>query len=151
MEFAHQTGKSLLEQYSQVERHREMLRRFRRILSIDDQRFDGDVMKAMLHVCLGHETQVLQASSLVAAADIVRQQTPDLIFLDDYLGRISTASESIGTIRKWGYTGPIIVVSALLSTKRRRELSSYGASGAIHKDDLSSVKIAEVLMSLAAG
>lgn len=151
MEFTHQTGKSLLEQYSQAERHREMLRRFRCILSIDDQRFDGDVMKAMLHVCLGHETQVLQATSLSAALATVRQQAPDLIFLDDYLGRVSTASESLGSIRNCGYEGPIIVVSALLSTKRRRELSSCGASGAIHKDDLSSVKIAEVLMSLATG
>ena len=144
------SGKALLEQYSGFEGRRRVLSRFRHIVSVDDDPFDGDVMKAMLHVCLGHDAEVVLARSPAAAVDLIRQRQPDLVFLDDYIGRTSNAEQNIGIIRKGGYAGPIVVVSALLSTKRRRELSAVGATATMHKDDLSSMTISEVLLQLAA-
>lgn len=145
---APRSGRVLLAQYSEFERSRHKLAGFRTVLSIDDQRFDSDVLRAMLHLCLGREVDVRVATSLGSAMDAVRQLKPDLIFLDDYLGRTSSAPESIGNIRRWGYTGPIVIVSAMLSSKRRRELSDLGAAAALHKDDLNSMELTELLLSL---
>ena len=52
-------------------------------------------------------------------------------------------------IRRAGYTGPIVVISGELTRDRRSALIAKGATDTIHKDDLNSVAIAEVLTRIA--
>jgi len=89
--------------------------------------------------------QVRRATTLGNALDCVIERQPEIIFLDDYLKPADTASATIPFLRRCGYEGPIVIVSSMVTQKRRGELMGEGADDMIHKDDLDSVRIAEAL------
>jgi DNA-binding NarL/FixJ family response regulator len=70
------------------------------------------------------------------------------VFLDDSLKPSDLANDTIPFLRRAEYKGPIVVISAQLTKKRRLELLSLGAQEVIHKDDLDSVRIGEALLKV---
>ena len=86
--------------------------------------------------------------TLGSALDCVIARQPELIFLDDYLKPADTASSTIPFLRRCGYEGPIIIVSSMVTRKRRAELAAAGADDIIHKDELDTVRVAEALTSV---
>ncbi|MBU2532532.1 MAG: hypothetical protein KKB37_07315, partial [Alphaproteobacteria bacterium] len=54
--------------------------------------------------------------------------------------------ETIPLVQRAGYNGPIIVVSGEWDRERAIALRKAGASGSLHKDEVNSVALGEVLL-----
>jgi CheY-like chemotaxis protein len=115
------------------------------VLVVEDSKIDGDRMRATLHLVLGREVQIRRAETLASAIDCVLEKVPDLVFLDDYLKPSDSATDTIPYIRRAGYDGYIIVVSGEVDRHRRAKLIELGATDAIHKDEVDSSVVQDVL------
>lgn len=140
------SGGDFLDKKSGLNKARQDLPKLTDILVVDDCNLDLKRLKATLHLMYGYEINVREANTLSSALDEVMKATPQLILLDDNLDLSSDrAHDSIPYLRHTGFEGPIIVVSGLATRKRRIELIEAGAAEVLHKDDLDSVRINEVL------
>ncbi len=139
------SGGEFLQKRSDLTKARKSLPELTDFLIVEDENFDADRLKATLHIMFGYDVQVRRATTLGNALDCVIERHPEIIFLDDYLKPADTASATIPFLRRCGYEGPIIIVSSMVTRKRRGELIGEGADDIIHKDDLDSVRIAEAL------
>lgn len=116
------------------------------ILVVDDCTMDVKRLRATLHLMFGYEINVREANTLSSAIDQVLKSKPQLILLDDNLElSADRACDSIPYLRRVGFDGPIVVVSGIATRKRRLELLAAGAAEVLHKDDVDSVRINEVL------
>lgn len=115
------------------------------VLVVEDESIDADRMRATLHIMLGYSVGLRRANTLASAVDLVIAKMPDLVMLDDYLKPSDDASQTIPFLRRAGYEGPIIVVSGRATRQRRLELIKTGAADVIHKDEVDSVRLSEVL------
>mgnify|MGYP001814764678 FL=1 len=116
------------------------------ILVVDDCTMDVKRLRATLHLIFGYEMSVREANTLSSAIDQVLKAKPQLILLDDNLElSADRACDSIPYLRRVGFDGPIVVVSGIATRKRRLELLAAGAAEVLHKDDVDSVRINEVL------
>ena len=142
------SGGKFLQKKSDLTKARQNLPELSDFLIVEDETFDANRLKATLHVMFGYDVQVRLATTLGNALDCVIERQPEVIFLDDYLKPADTASATIPFIRRCGYEGPIIIVSSMVTRKRRGELMGEGADDIIHKDNLDSVRVAEALTSV---
>ena len=140
------TGGDFLARKSDVTKLRKALPALSDVLVIDDERADADRIKATLRVMFGYEIEVRHAATLGSAVDCVLARTPQIVFLDDILKPSDRATDTIPFLRRAGYSGPIIVISGLVTKKRHVELSVAGAADVIHKDELDSVRLGEALL-----
>lgn len=143
------TGGDFLTRKSDLTKSRKALASLSNFLIIEDENFDADRLRATLHIMFGYAIQVRRAKTLGAALDEVIERRPQLIFLDDHLKPNDNATQTIPFLRRCGYDGPLIVVSAHVDRMRRSTLLRAGAADVIHKDDLDSVRVAEALHSVA--
>lgn len=120
----------------------------RTIQIIDDTQMDADHVAAVLHLLLGRDVVIAHHKSMAVALDRMRRAMPDLIFLDDYLPPLDRAESSIRSLHRFGYAGPIVVMSGSLTRSRKTELSCFAPLGVLSKDDINSFAIAEVLARL---
>lgn len=140
------SGGDFLDKKSGLNKARQDLPKLTDILVVDDCNLDLKRLRATLHLMYGYEINIREANTLSSAIDQVIGSLPQLILLDDHLNLSSDrAHESIPYLRHTGFQGPIIVVSGLATRKRRIELLEAGAAEVLHKDDLDSVRINEVL------
>ena len=139
------SGGDFLKRKSDLTRARQRLPELRDFLIVEDENIDAERLKATLHIMFGYDVEVRRASTLGSALDRVIERRPELIFLDDYLKPSDTATSTIPFLRRCGYDGPIIIVSSMVTRKRRAQLANEGADDIIHKDELDSVRIAEAL------
>lgn len=140
------SGGDFLAKKSDLNRLRQALPKLANVLVVDDEQLDADRMKATLRVMFGYELDVRRAATLAAAIDSVLERKPDIVFLDDILKPTDSALQSIPFLRRAEYTGPIVVVSGQVTRSRRTELIGAGADAVIHKDDVDSVRLAEILL-----
>jgi CheY-like chemotaxis protein len=145
------TGGDFLARKSDVTKLRKALPALSDVLVIDDEMADADRIKATLRVMFGYTIEVRRAPTLCSAVDCVLAKQPQIVFLDDILKPSDTATDAIPFLRRAGFDGPIVVVSAQLSKKRRLELIAAGANDVIHKDDLDSVRLGEALLRVFTG
>lgn len=116
------------------------------VLVVDDWSTDIKRLRATLHLMFGYEIDVREANTLSSAIDQVLKHKPQLILLDDNLElSADRACDSIPYLRRVGYEGPIVVVSGVATRRRRMDLMKAGAAEVLHKDDVDSVRINEVL------
>jgi DNA-binding NarL/FixJ family response regulator len=116
------------------------------VLVVDDCSTDIKRLRATLHLMFGYEIDVREANTLSSAIDQVLKHKPQLILLDDNLElSADRACDSIPYLRRVGYEGPIVVVSGVATRRRRMDLMKAGAAEVLHKDDIDSVRINEVL------
>lgn len=139
------TGGQFLAKKSDVTKSRKELPDLKDFLIVEDENFDADRLRATLHLMFGYVIQVRRSKTLGSALDAVIERQPQIIFLDDLLKPNDNATHTIPFLRRCGYEGPIIVVSAHVDRQRRTTLIKAGASDVIHKDELDSVRIAEAL------
>lgn len=140
------SGGDFLDKKSGLNKSVQELPKLSDILVVDDCNLDLKRLRATLHLMYGYEISIRESNTLSSAIDEVMKATPQLIMLDDHLDLSSDrAHDSIPYLRHTGYEGPIIVVSGLATRKRRAELMEAGAAEVLHKDDLDSVRINEVL------
>lgn len=115
------------------------------VLIIDDDALDADRMLGTLRIMCGYDVSLRRASTINSALSLVLAKRPDIIFLDDILKPSDDAAHTIPLLRRAGYQGPIVVISGLATRKRKLTLMGVGASDVIHKDDVDSVRLTEVL------
>jgi len=139
------SGRDFLAKKSDLTKYRKNLPPLQDFLVVDDNTYDGERLRATLHLMFGYEINVRRAKTLGSALDQVIEKKPELIILDDILPPSDTATTTIPFLRRCGYEGPIVVVSSELNMYRRAELLTAGAADVVHKDDVDSVRIAEAL------
>ncbi len=121
---------------------------FKRFTLIDDTQLDSDVLAGGLRKVLGREIDIEIARNLHALHKLWANAKPDLVFLDDRLGHMGSATTNIPGLRRMGYDGQIVVNSGLMTRDRRSELIQLGAFEALHKDDLDTTRLIELLLQL---
>ncbi|MGH1418524.1 MAG: response regulator [Hyphomicrobiaceae bacterium] len=139
------SGGDFLAKRSGVSKLRHALPELRNILIVEDEAADADRLKATLHLMFGYDLVVRHASTLNIAIDLIIENKPELLFLDDILKPSDDAAQSIPLIKRAGYDGPIVVISGQVTRNRRTQLLEAGATEVIHKDDVDSVRVAECL------
>lgn len=115
------------------------------VVVVEDENLDADRMFATLRVMFGYDVKVRRAATIAKAVDLVMAQQPEIIFLDDILKPSDDASQTIPYLRRAGFEGPIVVVSGQVTRQRRSVLLTAGATEIIHKDDVDSVRLTEVI------
>jgi hypothetical protein len=145
---ANSAGKDYLEKRSRLTKLLSERPPFQRIQLIDDSQFDADVLAGGLRKVLGRDIAIDISKSITALHRQWAVARPNLIFLDDRLGHTGSATNSLPSIRRMGYTGIIVVVSGLMTRERRAELMRLTATEALHKDDLDSMRLIELLLQL---
>ncbi len=117
-------------------------------LIIDDEPSDAKWLVSSLKLACGHAVQVRHARSLGTALDAIKSAQPNLIFLDDRISPVDSALTSVPFIRRAGYGGPIVIVSGAMTRQRAVELLRTGAAAILHKDDIESARVAELLLAI---
>ncbi|MBU2581891.1 MAG: response regulator [Alphaproteobacteria bacterium] len=140
------SGGDFLDKKSGLAKSLSGLPKLTEVLVVDDETMDIKRLRATLHLMFGYDINVREATTLSGAIDEVMKKTPQLILLDDDL-KLSAdrAHESIPYLRRIGFEGPIVVVSGIATRNRRKDLMEAGAAEVLHKDDVDSVRINEVL------
>ena len=140
------SGGDFLDKKSGLTKSLKKMPQLTNVLVVDDCSTDIKRLRATLHLMFGYEIDVREANTLSSAIDQVLKHKPQLILLDDNLElSADRACDSIPYLRRVGYEGPIVVVSGVATRRRRMDLMKAGAAEVLHKDDVDSVRINEVL------
>ncbi len=139
------SGGDFLAKKSNVRLARQGVPNLTDVVVVEDENLDADRMFATLRVMFGYDVKVRRAATIAKAVDLVMAQQPEIIFLDDILKPSDDASHTIPYLRRAGYEGPIVVVSGQVTRQRRSVLLTAGATEIIHKDDVDSVRLTEVI------
>ncbi len=133
---------------SELAKRMRTLPRLDRFLIIDDEISDAKWLVSSLKLVCGHGIDIRHVRSLGTALDALKAAIPQLLFLDDRISPVDTATNTIPFIRRAGYAGPIVVVSGSMTRRRASELIRQGAASMIHKDDIESARVAALLIEL---
>ncbi len=145
------SGGDFLDKKSGLNKSREGLGVLSDVLIVDDAPRDTSRLRATLHLMFGYSIEIRDANTLSSAIDEVMKQAPQVIFLDDHLDLSGDrARDSIPYLRRIGFQGPIVVISGMATRRGRVELMEAGAAEVLHKDDVDSVRINEVLPQILA-
>lgn len=142
------SGADFLNKKSRLIRDNDKLDKPADIVVIDDEPIDAERLLATLRIIFGYEVSIRLAATLNAAIELVMAKIPDVIFLDDILKPADDATHTIPFLRRAGYGGAIIVISGQVTRQRRPVLIAAGATEVIHKDDVDSVRLSEILQKL---
>lgn len=118
------------------------------ILVVGDNDQDAMHIAALMHLLLGRKVQVNRFKLVATAIFGIQKEMPNLVVVDDFIPPADRAESSIGSFRRFGYTGPIIVVSGMLTNERRREIAKLEPLAMMHKDEIDSFSVTEVLLRL---
>jgi CheY-like chemotaxis protein len=141
-------SRSYLERRSLLAKQLANRQAFERVCIIDDRALDADVLAGLLRRILGRDLNIEIAKSILTLHTSWATVRPDLVFLDDRLGHLGTASMHIPTLRRLGYNGPIVIISGMMSRQRRAEMIGAGAVEALHKDDVDALVMMDLLLRL---
>ena len=141
-------GSTYLETRSRLAKALSESTPFQRIQIVDDTQFDADVLAGLLRKILGRETGIDIARNLNTLHRQWTESRPDLVFLDDRLGHMGSATVNVPNLRRMGFTGPLVVVSGMMLRERRAELMRLGVHEALHKDDLDSERLIRLILQL---
>ncbi len=148
MSAASTTGRDLVTRKSVLSKELLKLPPLQSILVVDDNDQDAMHIAALMHLLLGRKIQVHRFKLVATAIFGIKKQMPDLVVVDDFIPPVDRAESSINSFRRFGYDGPIIVVSGMLTKQRRREISRLQPLAMLHKDEIDSFSVTEVLLRL---
>ena len=123
--------------------------KIRNVAIVDDNDQDATHIAALIHLLLGRDVVVKRYKVVATAIFGIQKSMPDLVILDDYIPPLDRAESSVSSIRRFGFAGPFIVISGNLSRGRERDLAKLEPLGMIHKDEINSFTLTEVLVRLA--
>ena len=144
-----QSGADFVAAKAELDRHREKMPDWTKFLIIDDCRSDAAVLRGVLHSWLGYDIDVQVEASMGTAMDRLKCELPNVIFLDHLLPPQNDSAKVFPYLRAVGYEGPIVVISGMVSQPKRRELVKAGAFDVLHKDDMNSMSVGEILLRIA--
>ena len=100
------------------------------VLIVEDEPLNRQVIKRYLGI-LGY--RVLQAERGDDGLDLAREETPDLVILDNHLPGLS-GIEVAARLREEGFSRPMVMMSAYdLSPRKRKQLQELGIRGFLRK------------------
>ena len=148
MQIAAAQGSELVARKSRLARQMYKLTDVHRVLIVDDNLVDARHVTAILHLLLGRRIVVAHYKSIPAAIAAMRNQQPDLMFLDDVLPPLDRAESSMRSLRRHGFTAPFVIMTGMLTQTRRKELMALEPLGVLHKDDVDSLTVGEILIRM---
>jgi DNA-binding NarL/FixJ family response regulator len=140
--------KSVLVRKSELAKRVQLLPPLRNIMVIDDNPQDARHVAVVLQMLLGPAVTVTSHRYLAKAVAELQRSMPDMIILDDHIPPMDRAETSLKALKRFGFSGPFIIMTGMLDRARRLELDQLGPLGLIHKDDLDSFSLSEVLTRL---
>jgi CheY-like chemotaxis protein len=140
--------RSVLVRKSELAKRMRLLPPLRSIMVIDDNEQDARHATVVLQMLLGPDLNLTSHRYLAKAVAELQRRMPDLIILDDHLPPMDRAETSLKALQRFGFKGPFIVMTGMLDRARKLELEKLGPLGLIHKDDLDSFSLSEVLTRL---
>jgi CheY-like chemotaxis protein len=140
--------KSVLVRKSELAKRIKLLPPLHRIMVIDDDERDSRHVSVVLQMLLGPAVTITTYRYLAKAVAELQKHQPDLVILDDHLPPMDRAETSAKALHRFGFRGPLIIMTGMLDRARRLELEKLNPLGLIHKDDLDSLSISEVLTRL---
>jgi DNA-binding NarL/FixJ family response regulator len=140
--------KSVLVRKSELAKRMQLLPPLRNIMVIDDSEQDARHVEVVLKMLLGPQMVVTSHRYLAKAVAELQRNMPDLVILDDHLPPMDRAETSHKALQRFGFRGPFIIMTGMLDRARRLELDKLGPLGMIHKDDMDSFSLSEVLTRL---
>lgn len=143
-----ESGRDFLERKSSANKQLTSLPQLANVLIIDDSDVDANRLSATLRIVFGYDVQIKRAATIATALDLVLQEQPCLIFLDDVLKPSDSATETIPLLRHANYNGPLVVVSGEVTRLRQVTLRAAGATEVIHKDEIDSLRLTEALLTI---
>jgi DNA-binding NarL/FixJ family response regulator len=146
--FAADDTKRVLVRKSELAKRIQLLPPLRNIMVIDDNAQDARHVAVVLRMLLGAASTVTSHLYLAKAVAELQRSMPDMIILDDYIPPMDRAESSLKALQRFGFNGPFIIMTGMLDRARRLELKKLGPLGLIHKDDLDSFSLSEVLTRL---
>lgn len=117
-------------------------------LIVDDEPADARWLISALKLVCGHDIRIRHARTIGAALDALKAAPPQLVFLDDRISPVDTAANTLPFIRRTGYDGPIVIISGEMTRQRKSDLLKLGAIAILHKDDIESARVAELLIEI---
>ena len=145
----YQSGADFVAARNELDRYREQMPDWTRFMIIEDNKQDASVLRGVLHSWLGHDIEVQIASSAGEAIDLLGMVQPNLIFLDHLLPPQNDSEKVFPYLREAGFKGPIIVITGMTLQSRRRDLIKAGAFDVLHKDDMNSMSVGQLLLRVA--
>jgi DNA-binding NarL/FixJ family response regulator len=140
--------KSVLVRKSELAKRMQLLPPLHNIMVIDDNEQDARHAAVVLKMLLGPHVVVTSHRYLAKGVAELQRRQPDLVILDDHLPPMDRAETSLKALQRFGFKGPFIIMTGMLDRARRLELEKLGPLGLIHKDDLDSFSLSEVLTRL---
>lgn len=135
-----------------LERRSGLVKRIRelglelRLLIVEDKSQDAHFISKPLSRLFGELATIVVAPTVSAMKAALTTGAVSAIVLDDNMDAGATAMDTLPMIRAAGYTGPVLLVSGLLTNTRRAELKRLGFAVILAKDELDSVELGERLL-----
>ena len=102
-----------------------------RVLLAEDESGFRQIVKFWLE---SKDYEVIEAEDGKGAIQKVRDEIPDLVFLDLHMPAMD-GIEALKEIRGFNKEVPVMIISAYLDDERAQEATSYGVSGIFSKDE----------------
>lgn len=138
-------GRDYLKELSRLATARRANPAFGNLAIISGDERQTRLLLAVIRSLLGYDATVRTARTLGLGLDLIITDPPQLILLDDQLTSQDKAQSVIPILRRCGFKGPIIALTASLTLCTERELTLAGADDVIDRDELSTVRLAEAL------
>jgi DNA-binding NarL/FixJ family response regulator len=129
----------------------QALKRTLDVVYVEDNPLDAQKITTSLRMMFGPRINMRHAATTAAMVDLIKQIMPDILLLDDRMNNNSHADTNIPLLRKRGFTGPIVIISGVLSPSRTATLRRLGVAVIVHKDDADSLKLTEIILNLRLG
>ncbi|WP_394688354.1 response regulator [Hoeflea sp.] len=107
----------------------------RKLLLIDDNIHQHKLFECYVSLCTEIELEL--AIDIDQALDLLDQEDPDIVFLDNRLHPFDSYSETVPMLRSRGFKGKIVVISANVSSSMATEFKSKSVAAMIDKSDFS--------------
>ncbi len=140
------TGGAHLERRSALLKKIHALNLKIKLLIVEDKAQDANFITKPLGRLFGDLADIVLAISVEDLKAALEREAFSLIILDDRLDAGTTANQTLPLIRDAGHTGPVLVVSAILTQARRAELKRLGAEIVLTKDELDSVELGDRIL-----
>lgn len=100
-----------------------------KVLVVDDE---ADFTQPMAFWFESKGYSVMVASDGESAIRMIKEDTPDIVFLDLSMP-VMDGAQTLAKIREFDKDIPVIIISAYVEDRRVKEASSYGISGVFYK------------------
>jgi DNA-binding NtrC family response regulator len=117
-------------------------------LVVENKPEDAQFIETRLRGLFGNATVITVAATVAAMVQALRGQTYSVVILDDKMDADKKAEDTLPLLAASGHTGPVILMSGLLTRARVAELHRLGATEIIAKDDIVSVALGAVILKV---